>query len=643
MPQTKTLTQYLQQITALKESGRREREARLKGGHSNKNNHDRTQNLIHEVQFSDIGSSNGQTAQHSLLDKAVKAFARNRHFLRFELGRKDLLVVAGIFQQIYEDFDFDLRAREVIGMVGDELDDIRSRGDYLASLVEREIISLTYTCREDYHRSSQILLESSICLNSYFLSLLLGRDPIAESVAYLKRRLPSAPNSFEVLSGALKIFGSQYREFNGEQPEYGGWRYGRTVNELLDRFLDVVNRLPQEHHLRTFISSNQLAPLDLKILLLVYHFEFKQNDHFELGRLANLLSTTEEEFEAVIAHLSESSPLPELGFVNQIEPGPLSQNVRLKDKAVSELDHRPPAARKGHMNLEQMVRKSGNMLLLQTSQNLGQLVLPCETIEVLRATITRLKDPKRFDLSRWGLLPCSLTDASEALNGCALLLHGQPGTGKTFVAGVIANELGRRLVQLDANCLRDCYYGETEKRIKKLFKKMREVIAGIDPAPVFLLNEADQLIHARGQIRGSCDNTENTIQSIFLEEMETFPGILIVTTNLAENLDPAMSRRFTYKLEFTLPDREARERLWRLHLPPTVPGAGDIDHSALARSYRFSGGQIRLVVQNACYQAMLREENPILTMEDLVRHAELESCGNFEHKTAGFCIDGDSA
>lgn len=168
---------------------------------------------------------------------------------------------------------------------------------------------------------------------------------------------------------------------------------------------------------------------------------------------------------------------------------------------------------------------------------------------------------------------------------------------------------------------------------------MREIIKSVSPAPVFLLNEGDQLIHSRSTGKnGSADSAENTIQSIFLEELETFPGILIVTTNLVENMDIAMSRRFHYKLELCMPDRESQEKLWRLHLPASIPGAGEIDTIYLANEFCLTGGEIRIIVQNACYQAMMRGEQGKLMLDDLYKFALIEANGSFEQpiKKIGF-------
>jgi SpoVK/Ycf46/Vps4 family AAA+-type ATPase len=202
---------------------------------------------------------------------------------------------------------------------------------------------------------------------------------------------------------------------------------------------------------------------------------------------------------------------------------------------------------------------------------------------------------------------------------------------------VLAKELDRPLIMINANNIREMFYGSTEKRARALFREMRLITK--EANPVFLLNEGDQLIHKRGgDMERSADATENAIQSIFLEEMETFPGILVVTSNLVQNLDPAMSRRFHYKLEIPAPDQTCRLKLWKLHLPATIPGAADLDLESLAGEFPFTGGQIRIVVQNACHAAFSRGSQAKLTRDDLYRYSLLEFGSSFEtqSKVIGF-------
>lgn len=174
--------------------------------------------------------------------------------------------------------------------------------------------------------------------------------------------------------------------------------------------------------------------------------------------------------------------------------------------------------------------------------------------------------------------------------------------------------------------------------IKKAFGEMREMATQEGNAPVFLLNEADQLIHERIANTSTCSTIENSIQSIILEEMETFPGILILTTNLESNLDEAFFRRFDLKFRFRLPDIESRRKLWSMYLRKEIPGSADIDVEQLAQKYQFSGAQIALVVQNACVEAIGRTgKSKRLNLQDLLKYADMEQpWANNVRKSIGF-------
>jgi SpoVK/Ycf46/Vps4 family AAA+-type ATPase len=276
---------------------------------------------------------------------------------------------------------------------------------------------------------------------------------------------------------------------------------------------------------------------------------------------------------------------------------------------------------------------------IETNQTLDQLILVPHTRDLIVSVLQSLKDPRRESFASWGLVAASLTNDPDVQRGCNILLHGVPGTGKTFIAGVMANELQRPLIQINASSIRMMYFGATEKRATELFEQMRFLARHL--APVFLLNEGDQLIHRRMETPShGTDTAENALQSVFLEEMESFPGIIVVTSNLQSSLDEAMSRRFHFKLEIPAPDAEARMALWRLHLPGSIPGARDIAIEDLARDFSFTGGQIRLVVQNACHEAYLRGPDARLSLEDLRRYAALECGSSFEGrmKVIGFGV-----
>jgi SpoVK/Ycf46/Vps4 family AAA+-type ATPase len=128
-------------------------------------------------------------------------------------------------------------------------------------------------------------------------------------------------------------------------------------------------------------------------------------------------------------------------------------------------------------------------------------------------------------------------------------------------------------------------------------------------APILLFNEADAVI---GKIKdvsgGSVAQTENAIQNIILQEMETLEGILIATTNLTQNLDQAFERRFLYKVEFHKPSAETKKAIWQTLLPALRPE----DAAELAAAYDFNGGEIENISRKQTVEFILTGVEPTL-------------------------------
>ena len=122
--------------------------------------------------------------------------------------------------------------------------------------------------------------------------------------------------------------------------------------------------------------------------------------------------------------------------------------------------------------------------------------------------------------------------------------------------------------------------------------------------------------------QSSVDKMENTIANIFLENMEKQRGIVIATTNLADNLDPAFERRFIYKIRLGKPCLEARKSIWQSMLH----GLADNDADTIAQEYDFSGGQI----ENITRKFMI---DKVLTGKELTIGKLREYCGQESLKT----------
>ena len=204
--------------------------------------------------------------------------------------------------------------------------------------------------------------------------------------------------------------------------------------------------------------------------------------------------------------------------------------------------------------------------------------------------------------------------------GFCCLFYGSPGTGKTETVYQLARETGRDLFVIDVSKIKSCWVGESEKNITAAFAKYRKMVRHSDNAPILLFNEADAVLGIRQEgAQRAVDKMENSIQNIILQEMENLEGIMIATTNLTKNLDPAFDRRFIYKIEFHTPDLSAKTAIWK----SMVKDIDDSEAAALAGSFDLSGGQIENVVRKRITQIVLNGTAPTLAeMQDMCK-AEL--------------------
>ena len=123
------------------------------------------------------------------------------------------------------------------------------------------------------------------------------------------------------------------------------------------------------------------------------------------------------------------------------------------------------------------------------------------------------------------------------------------------------------------------------------------------------------------------------IQNIILQEMETLDGILIATTNLAQNMDKAFERRFLYKIKFEKPTTEARMSMWR----EMIPVLKEEEVRILATKYDFSGGQIENIARHYTIGNILHGESRNI-VEELSVYCDSERIDTKGTKKIGFCM-----
>ncbi len=189
--------------------------------------------------------------------------------------------------------------------------------------------------------------------------------------------------------------------------------------------------------------------------------------------------------------------------------------------------------------------------------------------------------------------------------GVRALLAGPSGTGKTLAARLLASTLQMDLYRLDLSSVVNKYIGETEKSLNQLFSRAEELDV------VLLIDEGDALLTQRTAVQSSNDRYANLETNFLLQRLESFEGILLVTTNAANRIDSAFQRRMDMVVELRMPGPQERWRIWQLHLP--------LDHQIgqawlqeAAVRCNVSGGQIRNAVLHASLLA-LDEGRPLST------------------------------
>ena len=193
-----------------------------------------------------------------------------------------------------------------------------------------------------------------------------------------------------------------------------------------------------------------------------------------------------------------------------------------------------------------------------------------------------------------------------------LLLSGAPGTGKTEFVKYLGNELQTKVVVKMGSDLLDMYVGGTERNIRIAFEEAEAENA------ILFLDEIDGLVQSRERASQSWQVTQ---VNELLHRMENFNGVMIGATNFAANLDSAIIRRFTFKLEFDYLDEAGKklffERMFRTTLTPE-------EYHELAQIPMLTPGDFRTVRQSFFYlgdRAGNRDYIAALAHESEIRNA----------------------
>ena len=194
--------------------------------------------------------------------------------------------------------------------------------------------------------------------------------------------------------------------------------------------------------------------------------------------------------------------------------------------------------------------------------------------------------------------------------GVRALFSGPSGTGKTLAARIIAAELGKDLYRVDLASIVNKYIGETEKNLHRVLTRAESLDV------ILLFDEGDALLGGRTEVRNANDRYANLETNYLLQRLEHYRGIIIVTTNLGENIDSAFQRRMDVSVQFMSPGPQERRQILELHLPAENMVSEQLLDQIAVRC-PLNGGQLRNAVM---YATLLALENEIPINDD---HLEL--------------------
>ena len=534
----------------------------------------------------------------------------------YRLQNLDILLVAMLFEKFLEN-DSKVQAVDLANRLHSDTGKILNTLLRIRTLVGNQVFDLRDV--DERANANPFIVENP---NRRFTLVHLVRSTLVFQEAFLQRifaepgiyvgreDLPYADNR-EYLEGwfafiaALSDYRGQRQIWADDLTDFSeNLAKVREAKRVHEKRLELTEiRFPFQE----LVDEERLDTEEQQVMLYLLREEINDRD-CSVRELIEFLSEDRFEHYKSHAYFEPQSKLISRGLIELQDGGFLAMKRSTEIRLAPDISRRI-LSRKPQNDEEQLhvILRSEEMLtVVNPMRSLDTVILPGDLKHKLETAVKRYHARVDAKLRHWGIDhdPSGLRVGEHDEAPLLLLFSGPSGTGKTLSAEALAHRLGRKMLVTDVSKLLGMFVGESEKSVSRLFYLFDKIVRRCETPPILLLNECDQFLGKREMSRNtSSDRMYHQMQNLFLEGFERMRGIMIATTNLADSMDPAFSRRFHMKLEFPEPGYEERLALWALYLDNDAPKSKDIDAEIIARQYRLTGGQIMVIVRNAAIQA----------------------------------------
>ncbi len=185
-----------------------------------------------------------------------------------------------------------------------------------------------------------------------------------------------------------------------------------------------------------------------------------------------------------------------------------------------------------------------------------------------------------------------------------VLLYGPPGTGKTLLAKAVAGETNAHFISLSGPEIMGKFYGESEERIREIFKQAEE-----NAPSIIFIDEIDSIAPKRDEVSGELEKRVVAQLLSLMDGMKSRGKVVVIAaTNRPDSIDPALRRpgRFDREIEIGIPDDKGRLEVLTIHTRG-MPLEEKVDLKKISKiTHGFVGADLEALAKEAAMRSLRR-------------------------------------